>query len=142
MFALQMKILLTLSLIITCCLPQLVAQPPTQLTVTVQTIRPLKGSIKLQMVDATNKEVFQKISAVTAKTLTLIIPVSKVGKYAINILHDKNNNNKLDTNILGIPTEGWGCSNDARGVMSAPKFANKLFSVSANKSIIINLVYY
>jgi uncharacterized protein (DUF2141 family) len=36
--------------------------------------------------------------------------------------HDANNNGELDTNILGVPTEGYAFSRDARGVMSAPSF--------------------
>jgi uncharacterized protein (DUF2141 family) len=45
------------------------------------------------------------------------------GTYAITYIHDENDNGKLDTNVLGMPTEGYGTSRDARGgVGGPPKF--------------------
>jgi uncharacterized protein (DUF2141 family) len=44
------------------------------------------------------------------------------GRYAVVAFHDANDNGQLDTNILGIPTEGYAFSRDARGLMSAPSF--------------------
>lgn len=44
------------------------------------------------------------------------------GRYAVVAFHDANDNGQLDTNILGIPTEGYAFSRDARGFMSAPSF--------------------
>lgn len=46
----------------------------------------------------------------------------KPGRYAVSVFHDENSNGKLDTNFLGIPREGVGASNDARGHMGPPKF--------------------
>ncbi len=118
------------------------AQQKLLLIVTVKGFKSTKGTVKLQMVDENNKEIFTKIDNLTEKTYTLSIDVFKAGKYAINVIHDKNNNSKLDTNVIGIPKEGWGCSNNARGVMGAPKFKDKLFSVNQNTTQTINLVHY
>jgi uncharacterized protein (DUF2141 family) len=118
------------------------AQDKFLLVVTVKGFKSTKGTVKLQMVDENNKEIFTKIDRLTEKSYTLTIDVFKVGKYAINVIHDKNNNNKLDTNVIGIPKEGWGCSNNARGVMGAPKFKDKLFTVNQKITQIINLVHY
>lgn len=63
------------------------------------------------------------------------------GKYAVMLYQDENKNQKLDSNFMGIPTEGWGCSNDARGTMSAPAFKDQLFDLQSSKNIIINLTY-
>jgi uncharacterized protein (DUF2141 family) len=52
----------------------------------------------------------------------------KPGKYAIAVIHDKNRNGELDTNLLGIPTEGYGFSSDAKITMSAPSYSDALFS--------------
>lgn len=41
------------------------------------------------------------------------------GTYAMAVIHDENMNGKLDTNWLGIPTEGYGFSNNAKGVLGA-----------------------
>src|SRR5215471_6217784 len=52
------------------------------------------------------------------------------GTYAISVFHDENSNGKLDTNFLGIPREGVGASNDARGHMGPPKFDAAQFQFS------------
>jgi uncharacterized protein (DUF2141 family) len=45
-----------------------------------------------------------------------------VGKYAVSVFHDENSNGKLDSNFLGIPREGVGASNNAKGHFGPPKF--------------------
>ena len=35
------------------------------------------------------------------------------GTYAIKLFHDANGNGELDTNLVGMPVEGYGFSNDA-----------------------------
>jgi uncharacterized protein (DUF2141 family) len=44
------------------------------------------------------------------------------GTYAVSVVHDENANGKLDTNFIGMPREGVGASNDAKGHMGPPKF--------------------
>ncbi|MFO7744799.1 MAG: DUF2141 domain-containing protein [Psychroflexus sp.] len=52
----------------------------------------------------------------------------KAGKYAIAVIHDENMNGELDTNLFGIPTEGYGFSSGAEVKMSAPSFSEAQFS--------------
>ena len=49
------------------------------------------------------------------------------GTYAMAVVHDENMDGKLDTNWLGIPTEGYGFSNDAKGLVGAPSFSAASF---------------
>ena len=49
------------------------------------------------------------------------------GTYALAIIHDENMNGKLDTDWLGIPTEGYGFSNDATAALGAPSFSAASF---------------
>jgi len=49
------------------------------------------------------------------------------GTYAVAVIHDENMNGKLDTNWLGIPTEGYGFSNDAKGLIGVPSFSAASF---------------
>ncbi len=44
------------------------------------------------------------------------------GTYALGVIHDENMNGKLDLNALGIPKEGYGFSNDAKGWFGGPSF--------------------
>ena len=52
----------------------------------------------------------------------------KPGKYAITVIHDENLNGELDTNLFGIPTEGYGFSSGAEVTFSAPSFSDAVFS--------------
>ena len=44
------------------------------------------------------------------------------GRYAVNGFHDANRNGDLDTNLLGIPTEGYGFGNGATGHFGPASF--------------------
>jgi uncharacterized protein (DUF2141 family) len=50
------------------------------------------------------------------------------GTYALAVIHDENMNGKLDTNWLGIPTEGYGFSNDAKAMLGPPSFSAASFT--------------
>ncbi|WOD42520.1 DUF2141 domain-containing protein [Hwangdonia lutea] len=56
------------------------------------------------------------------------------GTYAISMFHDENENNKMDTNFIGIPKEDYGCSNNAKGFMGPPKWEDAKFIIH-NESI-------
>ena len=49
------------------------------------------------------------------------------GTYALAVIHDENMDGKLDTNWLGIPTEGYGFSNDAKATLGPPSFSAASF---------------
>jgi uncharacterized protein (DUF2141 family) len=53
------------------------------------------------------------------------------GEYAIAVYHDKNANGKLDTNLLGIPKERYGFSNNARGRFGPASWSDSHFSFNA-----------
>jgi uncharacterized protein (DUF2141 family) len=52
------------------------------------------------------------------------------GDYAIGVLHDENDNGRMDTTWLGIPLEGYGASNNPRSRTSAPSFKAALFRLT------------
>lgn len=49
------------------------------------------------------------------------------GTYAMAVVHDENMNGKLDTNWMGMPTEGYGFSNNAKALLDAPSFSAASF---------------
>ena len=52
------------------------------------------------------------------------------GEYAVAAFHDRNADAQLGTTVLGIPTEPYGFSNDARGFMGPASFASAAITVS------------
>ena len=55
------------------------------------------------------------------------------GEYAIKIYHDEDNDNELDTNFLGMPTEEYGFSNDARGSFGPASWEDAKFLFQSAK---------
>lgn len=79
----------------------------------------------------------QKI-AVTQKTLSVNFGDIPAGDYAIKLYQDENENGVIDKNLLGIPTEGYGFSNNG-GAMGQPNFTEAKFSVTDKTAITIHL---
>jgi len=64
------------------------------------------------------------------------------GRYAVAIVHDENNNGRLDKNILGMPKEGYGFSRNVKPMMSAPSFSATSFQLGGKtKNISIRMRY-
>lgn len=64
------------------------------------------------------------------------------GTYAASAFHDGNSNGKLDTNLLGIPREGVGASNSAKGHFGPPKFDAAAFHFGGGRlDLTITITY-
>ena len=44
------------------------------------------------------------------------------GRYAVQVIHDENANGTLDRNLLGVPKEGYGFSNNPESPFGPPDF--------------------
>jgi len=78
---------------------------------------------------------------VSSKEVSVTFVNVPVGKYAACIYHDVNSNNNCDKNFFGIPTEGYGFSNNIRPVFSAPSFEDCAIYVKADRVVSIKLIY-
>ena len=65
------------------------------------------------------------------------------GTYAIAVVHDENGNGKLDKNFVGVPSEGYGVSNNKTYALSAPKWDESSFALGAteSKALLVKLRY-
>lgn len=61
------------------------------------------------------------------------------GNYAVALLHDRNDNKKMDYNFLGIPTEGYGFSNNVKAVLSPPTFEQAKVPLLPNARLTITI---
>lgn len=61
------------------------------------------------------------------------------GTYAVAILHDENNDLKLNKNLLGIPKEGFGFSNNVMGTFGPPSFTKAGFQHQAGRLTQVNI---
>lgn len=83
-----------------------------------------------------------EIIKVSRSTMQIHFKNVPVGEYAVSLIHDKNMNNKLDKNFLGIPKEPFGFSNNPKIMMSAPRFQECTFLLNQTdvKQINIKLI--
>jgi uncharacterized protein (DUF2141 family) len=82
-----------------------------------------------------NKKIINKVSSVEFDNLPQ-------GEYAISVFHDENDNKVLDRNFLGIPKEGVGASNNAKGHFGPPKYRDaKFYLKNEVKTISISITY-
>jgi uncharacterized protein (DUF2141 family) len=83
----------------------------------------------------------QKIKASKGEVHLLFENVP-TGKYAISAYHDANMNGELDKNMIGIPKEGFGFSNDAMGMFGPPHFKDASFDWKGGQTVSLALRYY
>ncbi len=76
------------------------------------------------------KAVARVSSAISGKQAVCEFSDIAPGTYAVSVFHDENSNGKLDTNFMGIPREGVGASNGAKGHFGPPKFDAAAFHLS------------
>ena len=82
---------------------------------------------------------FVKIAGNSAEYNFTNLPM---GTYAVYVFHDEDNNKKLNTNFIGMPKEGIGVSNNAKGHFGPPKYDDAKFDFSKpDRTITISLSY-
>ncbi len=75
-------------------------------------------------------------------TVNAVFEGLRQGHYAVALYHDENGNKSLDTGLLGLPSEGYGFSRDARATFGPPKFTRAAFEVGeSGTAILIGLRY-
>ena len=118
------------------------------LTVTVSGIRNASGSLSAGIFNSESS--FGKASEALASfrikatqgSVGFTVHGLPPGQYAVTAYHDENGNGRLDFDPIGIPTEGYGVSNDARELLAPPRFAKAAFEVrDQNKSVTVNIGY-
>lgn len=88
------------------------------------------------------KKCFRKLSGeiVNGKS-TVIFKNLPEGKYAVSILHDEDNDGKIDKNFI-LPIEGIGFSNyQTIGLLNKPNFEKASFILNSDITIMIEVIY-
>lgn len=114
-----------------------------KLTVTVSGLKNNTGVIKIGLYNSdgtflktTYKSLSSEIKNNKAVATFTDLPT---GEYAISTYHDENNNGKLDKNMMGIPSEDYAASNNAKGFMGPPAYKDAKFVVDKDSKIEISL---
>lgn len=104
-----------------------------KLTVVITGFKDDKGKCRFALDDS--KFVYERedtvfigrVLPIIDKQVIVVIDSLKYGEYAIRVFQDQNENEKVDTNFLGIPTERYGYSNDASSWFGPPSWDRAKF---------------
>lgn len=114
------------------------------LTVEVTNINTKSGRLLLSLFDSEEswKNTTDSTMSVTARPVGesqrfVFLDLPK-GTYAVMLHHDENGNDEFDSNILGIPKEGYGFSNNG-GRRGTPNFDNASITLEEDKKISIKM---
>lgn len=124
-------------------------QESCSLTIEVSELRNSKGTVQFALYnredafpDEHYKKYFKKLTGKIVNGASIVTFKNlPEGKYAVNVLHDENNDEKIKRGII-LPKEGIGFSNfQSIGISNRPTFSKASFSVLGDKKIKVKIIY-
>jgi len=104
-------------------------------TVTIMDIETPEGFMMIALFDEAGwgKEAIEAVRLpVSGDSFSTILVLPAPGKYGIRVFHDVDGNGELNSNMIGLPTEPFGFSNNAPPRFGPPSFADAAFDVDEN----------
>ncbi len=115
-----------------------------ELSVEITGITDIRGQIIVAIYDspeafeAEDKPLAARHAVVDGETVAVNFENINLGEHAAKLYHDANGNGKLDRNLLGLPSEGYGFSNNT-GRFGPPSFEEARFTIDAETRIRVRL---
>ena len=144
------NILLTIVVLITVSFGSIHQNETYSLTVTVTDLRNSEGLVQFSLYNKDGsipdekfkKYYLQKTATISNNSATVTFDNIPVGWYAVNILHDENENHKIDKGFV-MPKEGIGFSNySSIGLTNRPKFEKAKFELISDLSKEVIIIYF
>lgn len=120
------------------------SQDSCELKIKVENIKQLKGSMMIAIYNHEDhflsKEIMSNGKPIENHSVEFTFNGLGKGTYAISVYQDKNDNGKLDANFMGIPSEPYAFSNNAKGMFGPPSFEDCQFTIDGvSHEIVISL---
>ena len=120
------------------------------LRITVIGMRSATGNITITIYPDESDHFLDGKYKLARQSLPIVLPATSAcfvvpapGYYAVALFHDENDNHHFDTSSLGIPTEGYGFSNNPTLYLGPPGLGRVRFSVHAGANpVAIQMKYY
>jgi uncharacterized protein (DUF2141 family) len=100
-------------------------------------LRSEKGQVKIAVFNSPEKwlgeqPTYSSTIKVDGPSVTWRIDDVPYGDYGVAVFHDENSNGKMDKNILGMPLEPYGFSNNVRVTFGPPKWEKAKVTVKVS----------
>jgi uncharacterized protein (DUF2141 family) len=109
------------------------------LTVAVSGLKSNTGMVKVGLYNSEGtflKTIYKSItSEIKNNSATVTFVGIPKGEYGISTYQDENSNGILDKNMMGIPSEDFACSNNAKGFMGPPAYEDAKFNINKDSKI-------
>ena len=113
-----------------------------KLVVQVTGAQPVKGEVAVTIYPDNSRKFLtskgkmgrQRVRAAEPSTACFWLPAP--GHYAVAVYHDANADRDFNRNLIGLPTEGFGFSNDAPTAVGLPSFSAVRFKADAGETTI------
>lgn len=123
--------------------------PPVKVTIHVTDLRNHKGQLifgifktKDGFPSKQEKSVNWQVTKIDQDKVVFVAELPP-GEYGASVLHDENGDNDLDTNLIGIPTEGYGVTNNPKPKFRAATFKESVFTLPADGAeLTISMQYF
>lgn len=99
------------------------------LTIEIRNLKNNTGKVLIEIRGGKNNFIKGISADIVKQTSVITIDSLNEGEYSFKFFHDENNNKKLDVNLIGIPKEGFGFSNNAKGTFGPPAFKKTIFKL-------------
>ena len=112
--------------------------PGATVQVSVTNISAWQGFIMVALYDEANWGQTATVRArvpVTGDAVAFNLAAPAPGRYAIRMFHDVDSDGAMDANVIGLPTEPIGFSNNAPLQFGPPSFAAAAFDVPASGTV-------
>lgn len=116
------------------------------LILTVEGVRSDTGQLRAQLLarkapDTAAETVGYAVEAARTGKVTMTFRNLPAGDYAVQLFHDENDNGKVEMNLAGIPTEGFGFSNISQVQGGIPPFERMKVAVAGTTTATAVLAY-
>ncbi len=107
-----------------------------EVRVVIEDVRSTSGVLRVQVLTATDAgegpTVAQLMLPAVKPQVRATLHDLEPGRYAARVHHDLDGDGEMATNLVGMPTEPWGVSNDARGRFGPPPFQDMVVEVGVD----------
>ena len=116
------------------------------LTIVIEDIRQANGTVQVQVLASQGQfdgegVAMQFMQEAVEGSMTFTADSLAPGEYAVRVMHDVNGNDELDANFVGMPTEPYAFSNNAKGMFGPAKWEDARFVVEGSVTQVISLVH-
>lgn len=111
------------------------------LSIEINGLKNNEGKVLLELSNEKGEKITGFMQTIENGKCMIEIKDLKPGKYSFKYFHDENNNEKLDTNMIGMPKEGYGFANNAKGKFGPPPLEKTIITVQTD-SLLQCIIHY